>query len=952
VLSIGKLGAGQAKYYLDQAEGRVDVVDSVGDGIEEYYVGGPEVRGDWAGAAAAELGLNGAVDGEALRRVLAGLDPRDGTPLRSSTSPTRVGGFDLTFSAPKSASVLFGVGGADVRAQVRAAHDRAVREAVGYLERSAAAVRRGHGGAVVEEASGFVAAAFRHRTSRAGDPQLHTHVLVANLGRGVDGRWSALDVRRLYAHAKTASFIYQAVLRGELTRRLDVQWTPVRKGIAEVVGVPRSVLVGFSRRRAEIEAALQERGTSGARAAEAAALATRRPKDQTTDAEQLVREWRARAAELGLGEQELARIVGRARSAEPDERAWRRVGQQLASPLGLTGRDATFTRDDVIQGFCEWLPPGVRLDAPMIEAAADRFLASPEAVPLVPAGEERDGGEAFRRRDGRIVPVERGRLLYSTPAQLALEQQLIERVLEARGGTAGETDPAQVARALAARPTMSSEQRTVVERLCLDGDHVTVLAGKPGTGKTFVLGAAREAWQAAGHPVIGVATARRAAAELQEAAGIQSTSTAALLGDLRRGGGPGLPQRCVLVVDEAGMVATRDIAELIDRTLAVDGKVVLVGDHRQLPELQAGGTFRALVQRGFAQELHENVRQVHAWERRALDHLRDGRPEPALELYARHDRLVVEPTSDASRQRLVEDWWAARDPDGAVMIARRRSDVADLNARARARMREAGALDGPDIDTPAGPFAVGDSVVVKRNDLRRSVNNGDRARVVAVDGDRGGLTIDRRGERIRLDGEFLSTPTAAGDPPLVHGYAITGHVAQGLTVDHAFVLATDGVDREWAYVAMSRGRHSNRLYLAAEPDDDRAEFAPVGRRTADPVERLARDLRSSGAKVLAIDAGRPIKRNVPADAFEQAAHERRALEGRRFGWLPGRRRQLAAAREREAAAYRERFEIEHGARPFVDEADFAAAADRFHARQAERATERVLRNDRGIGREL
>src|SRR5215203_5956094 len=133
--------------------------------------------------------------------------------------------------------------------------------------------RRGHGGAMVEEASGLIAAAFRHRTSRAGDPQLHTHVLVANLGRGVDGRWSALDGRRLYAQARAASFIYQAVLRGELSQTVGVAWTPVRRGIAEVGGVPKPVLRVFSRRRAEIDAALAERGTTGAKAAEAAALA-------------------------------------------------------------------------------------------------------------------------------------------------------------------------------------------------------------------------------------------------------------------------------------------------------------------------------------------------------------------------------------------------------------------------------------------------------------------------------------------------------------------------------------------------------------------------------------------------------------------------------------------------------------------------------------------------------
>ena len=409
MLSIGKLAAGQAGYYLDQARGRVDVVESIGDGLEEYYLGGSEARGEWIGAAARELGLEGAVEGEALRRVLAGLDPRDGSPLRSSSSPARVAGVDLTFSAPKSVSVLVGVGDAEMRSPVRAAHDSATQEAVAYLERSAAAVRRGHGGAVVEEASGFVAAAFRHRTSRAGDPQLHTHVLVANLGRGVDGRWSALDGRRLYAHAKTASFVYQAVLRGELTRSIGVEWSPERKGSL--------------------------------------------------------------------------------RSS---------VFESLASPDGLTRRCATFARDDVIRAVCERLSAGARVDAPMIEAAADRFLASEHVVARRPSSDKREKGAAVRRRDGRIMPVDRQQMRYSTVAQLAMERWLVAQVLDSRDRDAGVADGPDVARAIAARRTLSDEQRAVVEALCREGDGVAVLSGKAGTGKTFTLGAAREAWQAAG----------------------------------------------------------------------------------------------------------------------------------------------------------------------------------------------------------------------------------------------------------------------------------------------------------------------------------------------------------------------------------------------------------------------------------------------------------------------
>ena len=169
-------------------------------------------------------------------------------------------GFDLTFSAPKSVSVLFGIGDDELRAVLRDAHDGAVIDALGYLEREAAVTRRGPGGVHAIAGNGFVAAAFRHRTSRAGDPQLHTHVLVANLTLGADGRWSTLDGRRIYAHAKTAGYLYEARLRSLLTRELGVEWTPVRNGIADIAGVPPTVLRAFSRRRADIEAELERRG--------------------------------------------------------------------------------------------------------------------------------------------------------------------------------------------------------------------------------------------------------------------------------------------------------------------------------------------------------------------------------------------------------------------------------------------------------------------------------------------------------------------------------------------------------------------------------------------------------------------------------------------------------------------------------------------------------------------
>ena len=956
MLSIGKLAAGQAKYYLDQAEARVDVAQSVGDGIEDYYVTPRETRGQWIGAAARELGLSGHVASEALRNVLAGLDPRDGGPLRRSSSPTRVAGFDLTFSAPKSVSVLFGLGDPQLRDLVRKAHDVAALEAIRYLEGSTAAVRRGHAGAIVEEASGFVAAAFRHRTSRAGDPQLHTHVLIANLGRGIDGRWSALDGRRLYAEARTASFLYQAVLRSELTRTVGIEWTMVRRGIAEVAGVPRTVTRAFSRRKAEIDAALAERGTSGARAAEAAALATRRAKDPHVVAEALTREWRARGEALGFGEREFGLVVGRSRRRTVLEtRDWQAAMDHLAGSDGLTRRAATFPRGEVLQALCEALPRGSHVDTQELERACDQFLAT-RAVALIPDGETRVAGEAFRRRDGRVLPAGAVRLRYSTPEHLALERELVDRALAAVGSGAGMADAAVVEAVVAARPTLSSGQRRVIETLCLGGDGVAVVAGKAGAGKTFALGAAREAWQEAGYPVLGVAVARRAANELTEGAGIQSTSVAALVNDLQ--GGSRLPDRCVLVVDEAGMLATRQLAELLGHVQQSQGKLVLVGDHRQLPEIGAGGSFLGLVRRGLAVELGENVRQVNGWEREALDHLRSGGADSALELYLRHGALAIEPSERATRDRLVGEWLASAPGEDAVMIAQRRADVADLNERARERLREAGELGGVELELPGGAFAAGDVVVIKRNDLRLGVANGQRGRVTGVDPAARALSVKVGDAHLRLDRAFLDDVTRSGDPTLLHGYAITGHVAQGATVDRAFVLAGQGISREWAYVALSRARLANRLYLSADAEAERVEFAPSEQRCREPLERLAAALRTSSAQVLAIDSGSSTLAERRLDA-RKVAERRDALERRGLRWLPGRRRELQRVRRDEHVAIEElhraqRSEAEHlhGARSFISEQERAASNDAALDLLADRATERILRRGRTVGREL
>jgi hypothetical protein len=528
---------------------------------------------------------------------------------------------------------LFGIGDAGLASSIRDAHDAAVRDAMGYVERATSRARRGHGGHHEIARRGLVAAAFRHRTSRLGDPQLHTHVLVANLVEGEDGRWSALDGRLLYAHAKTASYLYEARLRAELTARLGVEWTPVRKGLADIRGVSPVAIRAFSRRRAVIEAELERRGESSAAAAQVATLATRRAKDTSIDPAELAREWRERAAGLGLHGAAIHALLGRGAARKPEPERLLALAEELASAKGLTRDVSSFTRRDVIRAWCELLPPGCLVDAEFVERLADRFLATHRAVLLLPGAQQEGSGSpgsVSERRDERR---------YSTPELLAIEERIVGVAIRGTGQPAGRARREDVEAAIARRPYLAPEQRTMIRRLALEGGTLAVVAGKAGTGKTTALAAAREAWAASGTTVIGAAVARRAARELQDAAGIPSESLEALLRSLRRGGSYGLAEGAVVVLDEASMVATRDLGELVDHVVEVNGKLVLCGDARQLPSIRAGGAFEAVAARTAPIELHDNRRQAEAWEREALDALRSGSVADAIRLYEVNDRL-------------------------------------------------------------------------------------------------------------------------------------------------------------------------------------------------------------------------------------------------------------------------------------------------------------------------
>jgi conjugative relaxase-like TrwC/TraI family protein len=735
-----------------------------------------------------------------------------------------VSGYDLVFSCPKSVSLLHALTDDEhVRREISEAHKTAWQAALAYLEREACVVRRGRGGKIRERGEGFVAAAFRHRTSRAQDPHLHTHVIVANLARAPDGEWRALDgeaILRTYRLA--AGYLYEAQLRHELTRRLGLEWTAPVKGMGELARVPEAAIRAFSTRRRSLVEHMEALGTAGFAAARVAALATREAKEQV-DLPRLCEQWLARAAEHGLGRRELRRLT--------------RELPHLAAPMELdapsveelTAKQTTFTMPELVQAVAGSACEGASVDE-ILESAA-----SLSRSPLV---------EQLERETSPGRPVR-----FTTRELLRLEHGALELALRGRDVGAPSADRKVLAlKLMESGEGLSDEQRMLVHQASSRPDRVVCVVGAAGAGKTTALRLLADAYRESGIPVLGAAPSGRAADELATTAGIPSSTMHRLLLDAHAQ--DGLPHGCLLLVDEAGMAETRVLAPLLDLVALAEGKAILVGDPQQLPPVGAGGLFPALCDKLGAISLAENRRQRDVSERRALEHLRAGDPEPYLAHAARRGRLHLEADLIVTKQRLLEDWWqvAEHDLTDTVMLAYRRADVHHLNDAARTLLARADRL-GPDTLQAGGrEFRVGDRVLCQQNDPRLGVHNGTRATVVE---------IDEAALRLRTDsGAIRSVHAAYAAEHLEHAYALTGHAAQGATVERAFVLLPDRGDlREWAYVACTRARAETRLYLAADETVEREHHArPVDER--DPTARAATALERPAREELALAQAR------------------------------------------------------------------------------------------------
>jgi conjugative relaxase-like TrwC/TraI family protein len=825
----------------------------------DYYVEAGQSPGKWVGRGGEELGLEGTPAPGELEMLLEGCDPGSGEPLGGGRGrrPTNAA-FDLTFTAPKGLSVLLAVADEPARAEIRRAQEAGVRAALDYLEHWECFVRRGANGVHVLPGAGFVAALYTHEMARSGDPHLHTHLVIANRVRGPDGRWTAPDMRPVYAAAKTAGTIAEAVTRAELTRRLGLEWEPAVNGTADLVAVPRTVREHFSARHAEIVELAALRGYAS-HAGVAALQRETRDRKRLIARERARAEWRARAAEHGFGERELQRALPRLRTQElspPDphlpEGELERTAAELGGPAGLTRQRSTYTRREVLQALAAAHRQGIAL--PDLERLADDYVAR-HAVPVI-AGQ----GHLPARYTSPDLLLAEARLIEAAASPPLLLRSVSEQTLAA---------------VIASRPSLGDDQAAAVRHLCSGQARVRVLEARAGAGKTYALEVVRQAYEAEGIPVIGVAWQGQAAELLARDAGIPSETIARLLERIEHGR-EAIPAGAVVIVDEAGLVPTRPLERLLDEVARRHGRLVLVGDRGQLPAIEAGGGFAALADRLGAAQLTENRRQRDPLQRALAERLAEGRAGDAIALLAGHGRLSAHADARQARAELVGDWAAAALPEPArgLILAHDRREVSMLNGLARAEMERAGLLGAERLVAHGREWAAGDRLVCRRNDYRPTIDvrNGTRGTVTGVDAQAGALRLRTDdGREVVLPSDYLAHAH--------HAYALTGHVSQGETVERTFLLATpERGGREWAYVSGSRHRIDLRAYLVHH-EPERAAGA------------LARTWERSQGKTLALE---PIP---PAERAAAIADARDQLAGRLPERVPERLRELAAEQE-------------------------------------------------------
>ena len=812
------------------------------------------------------------------------------------TPTTACAGYDVTFTPVKSVSALWAVAPTAMAAAIEEAHNAAVGDALRFLEERVLFSRRGAGGVRQVEVTGLIGAAFTHRDSRAGDPNLHTHVAIANKVQAFDGAWLAIDGRPLHAGMVSISEVYNTALEAHLGTRLGLRFAPepqrdpTKRVVREVVGVPAGLREAWSSRRAAIEARQAElavdfqvshgRPPTPAEAialAQQATLETRQAKHEPRSLQEQRATWATQAAAvLGAGGVEEMLHTLTTTPATP-------------APVVVSAGWVAATADQMVErmgtaraSWTVW-----HLQAEASRRARERATTPEQAelltAELLAAATARcvavegwtdpvsDPG-VLRRSDGQSMYSTVGTRRFTSTAVIDAEQQITRAAGLTDGRRVDEVDVSLALLASTARGvTLNAGQVGLVRAMATSGCRVQLGLAAAGSGKTTALAVLAGAWRESGGTVLGLAPSAVAALVLGEQIGASAT-LAKVAYDLHHhpSNVAGLiGADTLLIVDEAGMADTPTLATVVSYAVGRGASVRLIGDDQQLAAVGAGGVLRDIADLHGAVHLTEILRFEDSAEAAASLALREGRLE-ALGFYLDQDR--IHPGSDETILRDALAGWIADRATGveSVMLAGTRDQVATLNRWARDHR-----LTSPDNAATAGRMvslsdgnlgSAGDVIVTRQNNRRLAVSatdwvkNGDRWTITAVEGSGGVRAVHRD------TGLHITLPAGYVAEHVELGYAVTVHGAQGITVDTTHTVLSGAESRQQMYVAMSRGRHANHAYVQVV-DSDGGENAPIHPATLRPVtpvdvleQILARDGSSRSVTTEARHAADPYTR--------------------------------------------------------------------------------------------
>jgi Ti-type conjugative transfer relaxase TraA len=506
----------------------------------------------------------------------------------------------------------------------------------------------------------------------------------------------------------------------------------------------------------------------------------------------------------------------RARGEQPERfRALEEVRERNARKIeqrpeivfdGLTRRQSTFTQRDIARQVFRYIDDGERF-----RNLIARLESSQELVVLGPARTDVHGMGAAR---------------YTTRSMLRVEERMAEIAFEMTANDRHPVSDGALAFTLSDHSGLSSEQRDAVQQMTTPRD-IEVVAGFAGTGKSAAVAAAKDGWEASGYRVRGGALSGIAAENLEKSSGVESRTLASWELAWKKGKDQ-VSGRDVFVIDEAGMVGSRQMARVLSKLHEAGAKAVLIGDTEQLQPIEAGAAFRAIAERTGYQELTGVRRQQALWQREASRDFARGDAFGALDRYHEHSAIRFAATREQAKDQLIRDWAAERatQPEkSSLILSHTQAEVAKLNERARAVLKQRGEL-GPEVkvetrrevthdDGSTGigrgerSFAPGDRVMFLKNNWELGVKNGSLGDVRSVTLDSMRVTLDGKEPR-----EIAFNLCDYG--AIEYGYAATVHKAQGVTVDRVFVLATPGMDRHLAYVGMTRQRDEATLYAGKD----------------------------------------------------------------------------------------------------------------------------------------